>query len=67
MIAEARTYKWDQRELLNKYMAELERMGNVRNKSNVDCAVAPVQMHKPNSRAKYRITVDLKPVNFIKK
>ena len=62
VIAKARRYKSDQREFLHKYIDELERMGFVRKKPSAQWASAPLLVHK-NSKARFRMAVDLRPVN----
>ena len=62
IIAKARRYKADQREFLNRYMAELERMGFVRSNPQSQWAAAPLLVPK-DSKARFRMTVDMRPVN----
>lgn len=61
-IAKARRYKADQRNFLNKYMEELERMGFVVKNNAAQWASAPLLVPK-ESKARFRMTVDLRGVN----
>lgn len=62
LIAKTRRYKQDQRDFLNKYMNELERMGFVIKNNQAQWASAPLLVPK-DSKAKFRMTVDLRAVN----
>ena len=62
IIAKARRYKAEQREFLNRYMAELERMRFVRSNPQSQWAAAPLLVPK-DSKARFRMTVDMRPVN----
>ena len=62
VIAKTRRYKADQREFLNRYIHTLEIMGFVRKNHAATWAAAPLLL--PNdSRARFRMTVDLRAVN----
>ena len=61
--AKARRYPGEQRAFLTKYVDRLLEMGFVVNNPNASWQAAPLMVPKPGSRAKYRLAIDLRPVN----
>ena len=59
----ARRYPKEQREFLNKYTDTLEEMGLNRRNPDAEWVAVPLLVSKPNSKAKLRMTIDLRPVN----
>eukprot|EP00171_Calliarthron_tuberculosum_P004595 IDg4595t1 len=59
----ARRYSAPQRAFLNEYVKKLEEMGFFIANPNAEWQAAPHIVPKPSSRAKFRMTIDLRPVN----
>ena len=59
----ARRYSPDQREFLKKYVDKLVEMGFLKPSPHAQWQCAPLLVHKPNSKAKFRMTIDLHPIN----
>ena len=59
----ARRYPPQQRSFLNKYVDELVRMGYFIPNPDASWQAAPHIVPKPNSRARYRMTIDTRPIN----
>lgn len=58
-----RRYSSEQRKFLEKYVETLKQSGMWIDYPEAEWQAAPLLVHKPNSKAKYRVTVDLRPVN----
>ena len=58
-----RRYSPQQQKFLDKYVETLKRAGMWIDYPGAEWQAAPLLVHKPNSKAKYRVTVDLRPVN----
>ncbi len=61
--AKARRYSPEQRAFLDKYIAQLIRMGFCEENATADWQEAPLLVPKRASRAKFRLAIDLRPVN----
>jgi len=59
----ARRYTGEQRNFLNKYVERLKEMGFAEDMPTAEWQAAPLILPKPGSRAGFRLTVDLRPVN----
>lgn len=59
----ARRYSDEQRKLLDKYITELVQMGFLQEMPKAEWQSAPLLVLKPSSKSKFRITVDLRPLN----
>ena len=58
-----RRYSPDQRAFLDAYLQKLIELGFCEEKPTAAWQAAPLLMAKPNSRSKYRLAIDLRPVN----
>ena len=59
----ARRYSGEQRNFLNQYVDQLKEMGFFEDMPTAEWQAAPLLVPKPGSKAGYRMTVDLRPVN----
>ena len=59
----ARRYPQDQRQFLDKYVETLKQMGFFIEMPTAEWQAAPLLVPKRGSKAKYRLAVDLRPVN----
>lgn len=58
-----RRYPPDQRDFLNSHINELVSIGILRPNRKAKWQCAPLIVPKPDSKAKFRLTIDLRPVN----
>lgn len=58
-----RRYPPEQREFLSRYVRELVDMRFLNPSPHAKWQCAPLLVHKPDSKAKYRMTIDLRPIN----
>ena len=58
-----RRYTPEQREFLTKYVDKLVEMGFLKPNPHCKWQCAPLLVGKPNSKAKFRMTIDLRPIN----
>ena len=61
--AKARRYSGEQRAFLTKYIDKLIDMGFVVMNPRASWQAAPLMVPKPGSKAKFRLAIDLRPVN----
>lgn len=61
--AKARRYPAKQRAFLNKYVDQLVSMGFLIPNANATWQAAPLLVPKPNSKAQFRLAINLQPVN----
>ena len=59
----ARRYTGEQRRFMNAYVGQLKSMDFFEEMPTAEWQDAPLILPKPGSRAGYRMTVDLRPVN----
>ena len=59
----ARRYSGEQRAFLNAYVDKLKKMGFFEEMPTAEWQAAPLLVPKPGTKAGYRMTVDLRPVN----
>ena len=59
----ARRYSAEQREFLDAYLKKLVDLGFCEEMTTGTWQVVPLLVHKEESRSKYRLAIDLRPVN----
>ena len=59
----ARRYSAGQREFLDAYLKELVDLGFCEEMATATWQAAPLLVHKKESRSKYKLAIDLRPVN----